>query len=257
MSGYWDAVLGAALGLPGTARPQQPPLFAAEDGAALAEVEEQRDAPRAPTPLAQPPALQQPPPAFGEARAAEPAPVLPQPPAPVPAAAEAGTTRAGVGLPQPPEPPPRPSVAEMPAAELTAARRGRDPEPIVEPVKHEAHRERDPGIETASDRGPKWKMIEAVPPPPPAVREAAAPAEVPPSEPILIAAEPSASPAPTIEPRYEEPTPQPLTIEIGRIDVRILAPEASPPAVVPKPAAPPEGVPSLADYLSRRSEAVR
>lgn len=58
------------------------------------------------------------------------------------------------------------------------------------------------------------------------------------------------------EPIEAAPAPEPIVIEIGRIDVRILAPE--PPRAAARPErAPPSDVPSLADYLARRSEAGR
>jgi hypothetical protein len=88
--------------------------------------------------------------------------------------------------------------------------------------------------------------------------EPAVPApQVPPVEVTTVPAEPLAALAPSIGEEDRQAAPPMLTIEIGRIDVRVVAP-APPPAVRevrPKPLS--ERVPSLADYLSGRSEAAR
>jgi hypothetical protein len=79
---------------------------------------------------------------------------------------------------------------------------------------------------------------------------AAAAAIEPPS---IVVAEPIAAAPEHHQPQHEPP---PLVIEIGRIDIRIASETAAPPA--PAPLRREDGtMPSLGEYLARRSEAKR
>jgi hypothetical protein len=73
-------------------------------------------------------------------------------------------------------------------------------------------------------------------------------------QPSIAPAEPLAGAPPLVR---QQPAPEspPLVIEIGRIDIRIASETLAPPAVVPRRDT--GAVPSLEDYLARRSEARR
>ncbi len=259
MNGYWDAILGAAMGLPGSARPGQGPrpLADLDDPGLPVEIEELHDSelPRAalPTPPQRAPA---PPPAAVEApaepvtRATVPAATAAEPlraaepqvrrPAAEPEAAPSAPPIAPSAPDRPDDPGPRVREAPQPAA----------PEPIRAVFVRDAplHVGESPSALVAAP---------ALPSPPGDRTEAAGPPPPPAAEPVTVRAEPLAPPAPSVEREDERAEPPMLTIEIGRIDVRIDSPAAPPLPVVAKSAALPDSVPSLADYLARRGEAGR
>lgn len=261
MNGYWDAIIGAALGLPGSARPGQGPrpLADLEDPGLPVEIEELSDAPLPRAPL--PPPLR-------------PAPLPPASAAEVPA--EPATRAAAPASPT--VEPLREAELEggRPSAEATAA-------PGVAPIAQRAlNAPEDPGprsseapqpvapepIRAVFVRDVPLHVVEAPsgPAPPPALppapearaAEAARPLPAPaPAEPVTMRAEPLAPVAPSIEKEIEQAAPPMLTIEIGRIDVRIDPPAPPPLPIAAKSKALTDSAPSLADYLARRGEAGR
>jgi len=261
MNGYWDAVLGAALGIPGTARPGQGPrpLAEAGDHGLPVETEDFGDAPLPRASL--PPAPRPAPPAAVVVAEAAVEPAVPAPAPTVPAAAPPREAQPERGRPAA-DPPAVPGIApiapQVPqAADHPPARLREAPKPIEsEPVRAEPARDA------------LLKVIEppsAVAPPPalpPALEDRppkpAAPSPAPPpAEPATVPAEPLATFAPSIEKEDEQAALPMLTIEIGRIDVRVESPATPPPRIAAKSKPLSDSVPSLADYLARRSEAVR
>ena len=263
MSDYWDAVLGAAFGLPGTARPgQRPrPLDDPEDGGLPVEIEEFRDAPLHPAVPRQVP------------RQVQVSTTTPEPASPgerarsAPLPIESSTATAGAAEPEVPRPagqspivpqaapPAAPAPAEAPAETAFRSRESTAQLP-VEPVRAlPAPAVSLASVETAA-------AVAVHPALPPAIEkertQALAPHHAqPPVERPTIPAEPVAPPAPSAGKEDEQAAPPMLTIEIGRIDIRIEPPQAPPRPIAAKPAALPDSVPSLADYLARRSEAGR
>jgi hypothetical protein len=261
MNGYWDAVVGAALGLPGTARPDQGPrpLADSEDQGLPVEIEDFRDAPLPRAPLS--PATRPAPPS---AAAATEAPAERAVPAPAPTRPAAAPTREAEPESRRPaaEPPAVPGITPIvpraPQAPDDAPARLREaPQPVASEPAHAEPARHAPlkAIESPS-------AVAAPPALPPAFEdrraETAAPPPAPPAaEPATVTAEPLATLAPPIEKEDEQAAPPTLSIEIGRIDVRVGAPPAPPPPIAAKSKPLPDSVPSLADYLARRSEAGR
>lgn len=261
MSGYWDALLGAALGLPGTARPGPGPrlLAAGEDDGLPIELEALHDAPRAPPPAPSAPARTTPlaevrPEAVSEPEPLPPrlpAPTAPSPrpsePAPWAAAAEPiaverrveavpPLAQAAVERPGPAAATPQPVASEPPAVEATRA----VPLKVVEPPPAQVA----PALPLPVEERPAETAAES------------SRTEPMPVAPTTVAAEPLATPAAWSEKEEERPAPPLLTVEIGRIDVRIVAPEPAP-SLRPSPKRASDLVPSLADYLARRGETGR
>lgn len=260
MSGYWDALVGAALGRPGTARPLDPPLFSGDEGAGLVEAEERVEAP---PPIAAQAAAPVPararPSAAGEAEAADRGERPGVPPARTgseafeqalpPPVAHAPAQAAPPPLPAPPaERLERLIVVEERPAEVAGPDAARPAQPA--PVAASAVEAAGPG--DALPLPPEAPPVAAPAPP----RPAAPDLEPPRPEILLVAAEPVPAPPVPVEPPPRDAGPEPLTIEIGRIDVRIVAP-APPPAAEPARRTLPDGVPLLADYLARRGEGGR
>jgi hypothetical protein len=254
MSGYWDAVVAAALGLPGTARPERPPAFAVEDDLLPVEMEDIADL----SPPQADIAVQRgaPTPAHETrddgAAAPEPTVAAETPVLPVESAAGDGLEIERAPAERPGEDrmadsridPPRP--LEMPDSSQAAASLPSVGEPIAER-----------SLELATDAPQASEAVPALPELPVVSSEQAEPAASAraPDVQVTIAAEPVPA---SLSDEHDEPAdaePAPLVIEIGRIDIRLLAPEQ--PAVAPARRAEPfpSNVPSLADYLARRSEA--
>jgi hypothetical protein len=260
MSSYWDAVSRAALGLPGLAEPRPRSMFEPDEIHATRDdfeaIEQEVDA----TPIrpASTPARRPPPSPEsiaghpGQAKATAQSPGLPPPSQPGDAAHERLDTRAEVRAPQtdssathddrvkPSAPlPPSEAVAQIEVHRIETMRT------TIEPVET---REPPAGAEVAA-----WKPVaqERAPHRDTPAEPAEAAVIEPPS---VIVAEPLA-PSPAPAPQQLTPDPPPLVIEIGRIDIRIASETAAPP-VAPK-SQDASTVPSLNDYLARRSEAKR
>ena len=262
MNGYWEAVLGAALGLPGSARPGQGPrpLADLEDPGLPVEIEELDDAPLQRAPL--PPAPRRAPP---PAAAAAETPAKPTVSAAAPVLREMEPLRELEREDRRPaaEPAPAPTLSPIPprasnAPEDAGPRQREAPQPAApEPIR--AVFVRDVPLHIVESPPSAAEPQPALPP----VREdrqaqAAGPLRAPPpAEPVTVRAEPLAPPAPSIEKEIEQAPAPMLTIEIGRIDVRIDPLAAPPLPVAANPKALPDSVPSLADYLARRGEAGR
>lgn len=261
MNGYWDAVLGAALALPGTARPGQGPrpLADGEDQGLPVETEDFRDAP---LPRASQPAAARPtPPAAVVSTDAAVEPAFPAPVPTSPVAASPREVEPERGRPAPDPPPAMPGIDPIApyvpqAADGGPARVQEAPKPIAsEPVRAEPAR--DAPLKAIEPPSP---VATATLPPSledrPQVTTAPPPA-APPAEPATVPAEPLATLAHWIEKADERAAPPMLTIEIGRIDVRVESSAAPPTPIAAKSKPRSDAVPSLADYLARRSEAGR
>jgi ribonuclease E len=256
MSDYWDAVSRAALGLPGSAKPRPRSIYETDEQlaaqAGFEAVEQEVDAvpvgatpaPAADaTPLSQPAAAQ-------PARAPRETPAPdPQPAQIVSATHERLETRIEVPVSsidssaslddraERVSPPPAQAVARLDVHRIETTRTIVEQVEACEPGGVEVAASEPLAQETAAPRETR-------------AGPAAAAAIEPPS---VIVAEPIA-PAPERQQPGHEPPPPPLVIEIGRIDIRIASEAAALPA--PAPVRRDSGaVPSLSEYLVRRSEA--
>jgi hypothetical protein len=259
MSGYWDAVSRAALGLLGSAKPRPRSIYELDEPlaapAGFEAVEQEVDA--APVgatlaPAAHPALLSQP--VTGQPTHA---PRETQTPDPQPAQIVSATherLETRIEVPVSPtdssesdddhgervSPPPPQTIARLDVHRIETTRT------IIEHVEARQSRR----VEAAASE----PLAQETAVPRETRAEPAAAAAIQPLS--VIAAEPI-SPAPERqEPGREPAPPPPLVIEIGRIDIRIASETTAPPAAAPV-RRDSGAVPSLSDYLVRRSEAKR
>jgi hypothetical protein len=262
MSGYWDAVARAALDLPAAATPRPRSRFepdAAEPAVEALELEEEgtdattmapghrAEAAAGPASAAPVEVHHQTSDRTAETVRAEPVPI-PARPGPLPTPdREAGTkpsTGPAAAVSTPGTPPP--TLREVHYVDRVEVHRVERTQTVVEPGARPAPEAREPvegGPEQPVAASP-WEApqpIEA-----PVASEAASP--------IVAVAEPVAPPPASLD-RAGVQEPAPLVIEIDRIDIRIEPGTIAPVAAAAMPRRPEASVPSLSDYLARRSEA--
>ena len=255
MSSYWDALIRTATGAPGSAAPRPRALFEADAGrdAAPDGFETMDEELEAPAPSAAPSPVRRSqttataadadqPPARRLARQAEPnLPLEARAEAPSP---EHSAVRAEAAATVPPAEAARasPPAATPPPETPRLVERLETLRTVVEADARPASRDTILETETIHHAGP-------------AVLEAPVP-DQPRAEPVVaVAAEPMDLPAaPESRPASADaPAPQPLVIEIDRIEVRIVADSA---AIAPAPRRRDTGAaPALNDWLTRRGGA--
>lgn len=265
MSGYWDAVARAALALPAAATPRPRSRFepdAAEPAVEALELEEEGTdatgaapghlaegaagpAAAAPREVHQPTSDH-----IAETVRAEPAPA-PARPSPLPAQDQEAratlTTGPAAAVPAPGTPPPAlREVHHVHHVDHVEVHRVERTQTVLEPAARPAPEAREP-----VEGGPEQPVAASAWEAPRPIEAPVAPEA---ASPIVAVAEPVAPPPASLD-RAGAQEPAPLVIEIDRIDIRIEPETIVPVAAAAMPRLPEAAVPSLNDYLARRSEA--